>query len=147
MLYREGLRDVVQVMHKDEDARYMWIRLHTGRPRDLYVAICYFPPSNSGYASRDGGPFDMLYEDIMKYASIGEILLMGDFNARTGNRQSVFYMHDDAMFREIDHDEVGLCRAAQDKEMNAYGTHLFTLGNVHELAIFNGLSRWLRSDA
>ena len=48
----------------------------------------------------------------------------------------MFYMHDDAMFREINHDEVGLCRAAQDKEMNAYGTHLLALGSAHELAIF-----------
>lgn len=47
-------------------------------PRDLYVAACYFPLAYSRYAHAGESPYLPLYEDIMRYVSIGEILLVGD---------------------------------------------------------------------
>ena len=44
MLYGEGLRDVVQVMHKDEDARYMQIRLHAGDHETSITQYATFHP-------------------------------------------------------------------------------------------------------
>lgn len=65
ILFREGLRDAIHVVHRDAEARHIWVKVETGRPRDLYVAGCYFPPAYFGFPSRDGSPYAPLYEDIM----------------------------------------------------------------------------------
>ena len=57
-------------------------------PRNLYVATCYFPPTYSRYALEGKSSYLPIYEDIMRYASIGEILLVVDFNAHTQMRQT-----------------------------------------------------------
>ncbi len=52
-----------------------------GIKEDLYIGLVYFSPANSTYSKKlECSPFD-----IEKYNSKGQILLMGDFNARTSN--------------------------------------------------------------
>ena len=50
MLYKKELHDKVHVVHRDVDARYMWIRIKRGDLRELYIEICYFPPAYSRFA-------------------------------------------------------------------------------------------------
>ena len=40
-------------------------------------------------------PYSVLSEDIVHYSTLGEVLLMGDFNARTQNRQCEIYDMED----------------------------------------------------
>ena len=84
----------------------------------------------------------------MRYASMGEILLVGDFYAHTHMRQTSIYDWSDAIYKEINTEDVGLHRFAQDLgDVTEYGTHFLKLGVAHGLIIFNGLSDWLGSDA
>lgn len=148
VLYREEFNDVVHIVQGDVEARYMLIRVHTNRPRDIYMAVCYFPPAHSRYAPQGESPYMPLYEEIMRYASMGDILLVGDFNARTSQRQSAFYDMEEPIYRELALEEMGLRRTSQDTgEVIEYGTHFLALGSAHRLAIYNGLSRWPGSDA
>lgn len=72
-MYREELRPIVQVMRRDEEARYMWLRIHTEETRDLFVAVCYFAPAHSSYACPRGqSPYTVLDEDIMEFARDGD---------------------------------------------------------------------------
>ena len=48
VLYKKELHDRVHLVHKDVDAHYMWIRIKRGDLRELYIAICYFPPATQG---------------------------------------------------------------------------------------------------
>ena len=50
MLYKKELHDRVHVVHKDADACYMWIRIKRGDLRELYIAVCYFPPAYARFA-------------------------------------------------------------------------------------------------
>lgn len=91
-LVRDTLRDRVSVVAADEHARFMWIRarVRVSPPRDIYIAVCYFPPASSPFAihnKADGDPFTDLYTDITKYSTDGEVILMGDFNARNRDLQ------------------------------------------------------------
>jgi hypothetical protein len=52
-LTRGSLEDRVSLVALDEFARYMWTCLSgfTSLLGDIYVAICYFPPISSQFAS------------------------------------------------------------------------------------------------
>ena len=41
-------------MARDPEARYMWVRLQLSEARVLYIAICYFSPRGSRYATLEG---------------------------------------------------------------------------------------------
>ena len=59
----------------------------TGYSEDIYLLATYIPPSNSSFYRARGhsDPFDDLSQTIHKYANLGQILILGDMNARTGN--------------------------------------------------------------
>jgi hypothetical protein len=76
----------------DEHARFLWVRVHQYSTilRDRYIAVCYFPPASSHFARHsesDGDPFLDLYTDISHYSTLGEVIVLGDFNARTRDIQ------------------------------------------------------------
>lgn len=62
------------------------------KPRDVCIAICYFSSAHSRYASQGESPYLQLYEDIMRSASMWDILLVRDFNACTGRERSACYI-------------------------------------------------------
>jgi hypothetical protein len=60
--------------------------------KDIYLCFIYDPPGNSTYThSLEENILDILEEDITKYAVDGDIILMGDINARTGDQETDFY--------------------------------------------------------
>ena len=140
VLFREELQPLLQIVRRDEQARYMWVRLRAETGRFLYIAICYFPPSTSVYASPRGqSPFSILDDDIWEFSRDGDIILLGDFNARTANSQTVFYDTSEEMLKEIDVSEMGLDRHSQDRGHIEYGRYLIEMTTAHGLAILNGL--------
>lgn len=53
-------------------------------------------------------PHTVLDEDIMEFARDGDILLGGDFNARTANRQVTFFDRTDEIYRELEAADLGI---------------------------------------
>ena len=45
ILFRQGLHSRLQIVARDPQARYMWIRRELSRDRTIYIALCYFAPS------------------------------------------------------------------------------------------------------
>ena len=50
--------------------------------KDPLVCGVYIPPCNSKYF--DIELFDQLEQDVVHFSSTGSVILMGDFNSRTG---------------------------------------------------------------
>ena len=126
-----------------ENSIYMWfkVRVETGRP--FYIAICYFSPSTSHYASPKGQSIYMiLYEDIWELSRYGNVILLGDFNAKRGHSQTVFYDTSEETLRELDANDMGLARRSQDEDHTGYGGYLINMGTTHGLAILNGQQRF-----
>ena len=80
----------------------MWIRLELSRDTTIYIALCYFAPTGSRFASTDQessstetSPYACLSKEIMEYSTLGEVFLMGDFNACTRSEQCEAYDHKD----------------------------------------------------
>ena len=83
VLFREELQPLIHIARRDEQARYMWVRLRAKSGRYLYIAIYYFPPSTSAYApARGQSPFSILDDDVWEFSRDGDIIILGDFNAR-----------------------------------------------------------------
>ena len=146
VLYREELQPMVHIVRRDAHARYMWVRLRPETGRYLYIAICYFPPNTSVYAAPRGqSPFAILDEDIWEFSKDGDVMILGDFNARTTHHQSVFYDTSEEMLRELDTTDMGLARVSQDGEHTEYGRFLIEMGSMHGLAILNGMQSFPQS--
>lgn len=126
----------------------MWIRLQASQDRVIHIAVCYFPPSTSQFTQRRS-PYTALYSDIMEFSSQGEILLLGDFNARTGSEQApLLDLTDAILLREIEDLDFDLQRSSQDHgDVTGFGRHLLAMGTAHGLVIYNGLPRWPTSGA
>ena len=138
VLFREELQPLIR---RDDQARYMWVKIKadsTGRP--FYIAICYFPLSISHYTTPKGqSTFMILDEDMWEFSRNGEVILLGDFKAKTGHSQTVFYDTSEEMLREVDTNDLDLARHSQDEECTGYGRYLLDMGTTHGLAILNGL--------
>ena len=64
--------------------RYMWVKVRAKIHKFLYMAICYVAPNTSVYVALKGeSPFSILKEDIWEFSRDGDLILLGDFDART----------------------------------------------------------------
>ena len=71
----------------------VWVKIKgacCGGSRDIFMCSCYLPPRGSSYYTREGTNlnldvhFDMLDHCTAEFKAVGEVLIMGDLNARTG---------------------------------------------------------------
>ena len=63
----------------------IWIRVPGERgKRDMFVGNIYMPPESKSRVSDIQRRFGEIAEDVQKYKKQGEVMLVGDFNARVG---------------------------------------------------------------
>ena len=85
VLIRDHHQNFVSRIHSDSP-NIIWCRLDKqllGLQADIFLAAVYLPPLQS---QRRAGEdvISILEREIHKYSTQGQILLLGDFNARTG---------------------------------------------------------------
>ena len=105
---------------------------------DIYTCGLYIPPCNSQYFNAE--LFDELERDIGFFSSQGSILLMGDFNSRTG-KYSDSICHDGNNIIANDQSEFSLRptqRNSFDNELNNHGKRLLSICKSADLRILNG---------
>ena len=130
VLFRSALTSSISVARRDVHARYLWLRFRRPSTRDLFIAICYFPLETSHFTwtlCEDTGvsPYLDLYSDIVEFFRRGELLLVGDFNARTSTHQtSLLDFHSDpVLLPEMDTEDLGFPRSSANScaPVTAYG--------------------------
>jgi hypothetical protein len=67
--------------------------------KDIFMCFSHIPPENSSYTVKNGDDFDTLINDICKYSSSGDLMLCGNFNARTESPR--IFSH--RVLRDIEH--------------------------------------------
>ena len=124
----------------------MWVRFDGnifGLNRDLYLGIIYIRAKQT--AEKREILFEQLEEDIFKYRSLGNIVLTGDFNGRTGTEPD-FIMNDgptsnnDLPLPEFYENDIPINRNNRDVVFNSYGNCLLEVCKNHGLRILNGRS-------
>ena len=109
----------------------------------------YIPPIDSTYWTRchDVYPYHLLEQDIIHFQDYGEIILMGDFNARTSCKtdfvpDSSLIMDPQEFVRNENNsilDSIGRTnRNNTDTKTNVYGNKLLNICKGLNLRILNG---------
>ena len=83
LIFKSNYDDWILV--EKESPNFLWFKItkeYTKTEKDIYVCGTYIPPQNSIYFYPE--LFEELENDIEKFSAFGSILLMGDFNSRTG---------------------------------------------------------------
>ena len=110
----------------------LWLKLDHeffGVPRDIYLCVAYLFPISTSYAQSIDN-FTDLTSEIDRYASMGNIAVIGDLNARVGGKQETVLTSNDLTKMPIP----GLVknveltkRNSEDKSINSRGRKFLQL--------------------
>jgi len=91
VLVKKKVDRCIQLEKEDSNKQFIWFKI-SENGNVIKIAAYYFAPQVSKFYKRRGldrkDPFAALKNDIAKYSQVGEILLVGDFNARTASEQA-----------------------------------------------------------
>ena len=108
--------------------------------KDLYLGTVYISPNTSQVIDQE--LLDDIESEIVNFTLKGDVILQGDFNARTGSMQEFAVHDDDNQFLEIPEDyeiDTENYRYSQDENTtNSRGRILIDLCTALSLRILNG---------
>ena len=122
------------------NTNFYWILLKKdffNLSNDIYLCTVYYPPSNSAYMSEDS---EIIEKHIFSYQNLGDIILCGDFNARSGTEND-FVSNDLDDFIPIDLNYVADYSRiiySRDSKLDSRGKELLDLCIGNNLCILNG---------
>ena len=108
--------------------------------------MCIYPPATSSFYKSNPtlDPYQELNDKVVKYQSIGDVLITGDFNARTSSLND-FLKNDndeylpvrgDLDFYNADSNDTLRCNS--DKNVNSFGKKILQVCKENSLRILNG---------
>ena len=145
VLVKSGLVKYITRMPSATDD-ILWLKVNTkqlGLSRDIYLCCSYLVPENSSYLKwQDIEPSSMLEMDVIKYAKLGDIVICGDLNSRTSNKEDYILMDDNCQYISLplgySPDKFDIKRRNSDIILNTYGKNLIDLCISSKLCILNG---------
>ena len=141
---------MISIVKDDIHKRFIWIMVK-GSHSPLYIAGCYIPHRESPFYQRHevdpSQPLGDLCLDIAMFSKQGNVLLIGDFNARIGDLQFQYLTQQEYIKDyEIETDPIW-CRCSEDKEVNAHGRALKQLMNRMHKLVVNGTALFPKSNS
>ena len=126
-------------LYETENNDVIWIKMKqktSDHPNDLYIGSVYFSEENG--REKIVEKIKKLGEDIESIRDKGgEIILQGDFNARTATERD--FVENDKFDPEMSPVSYELPpRSSQDKVLNPRGKELLDLCKTHNLCIIHG---------
>jgi exonuclease III len=95
---RKNISPHIQLDKIDPLNQYIWIEISDTNAKKMYITIYYFSPINSTFYKKNNldknCPYNNLEQDIYNLKNEGNILLLGDFNARTATEQATLLSND-----------------------------------------------------
>ena len=86
IITKQNIRKGIQIVDTSTDL-FIWFKLDKlffELNEDIYVCATYFSPDGSAIYSKNGkSPFEHLEEKVTHFGQYGEVILIGDFNARS----------------------------------------------------------------
>ena len=140
ILIKSTLKKGIKFLDKESSEEFVWYKLNKtffNLKHDIFICTVYIPPQNSSRESRlNTDHFENLQNNIYKFASKGNIILCGDFNARIGIVEDFVdnkFLEDDKYITpSLDQ------RYSKDHHVNAYGKSLIDLCIGNGMAVLNG---------
>ena len=124
-----------------QSTNFLWfknLKRFTKTDNDIYVCGAYIPPYNSIYFSPE--LFEELENDIEKFSSLGSILLMKDFNSRTGKYADNVCQDGNSIIvnDQSKSSQYAFQRNSFDDNLNNHGKKLLEICRSADLRILNG---------
>jgi hypothetical protein len=120
----------------------------------MHIPICYSTRNNSTFFKKNNldinCPYNTLEQDIYSLINEGNILLLGDFNARSKTNQATLLINDsnhNSLW--LDGDLLLANRYKikfEDLIENLFGTYLVLLYSSQDPIICNGVMKWTDSN-
>ena len=133
ILVKRNIRAGVKFMPQIS-SEYQWFKLDKdfGLRKNLYVCFIYHSPRNSTFINNfNEDMLETISSGLNKYSSDGDILLCGDFNARTGCHNSDFIINYDGLYVPVPSDYLQDSnikhRLSQDRVIDSRGRELLDL--------------------
>ena len=143
LFIKNNIKKIVKVRYDLSNENFLWCKLcknYFGYTDDVFICVVYIPPEYSTRERRLGmDHFKCLIKDTTAKIKSNNIILMGDFNSRTGNLEDLLIKdkHDecpcDGFFSDIK-----LRRNNQDMTINKYGKKLVEFCAATKSYIANG---------
>ena len=121
----------------------LWLRLDArffGLQKHLFICFAYISPEKSCHIASRDNLWIILQQEVAQFSLEGNVMLTGDFNARTGQLQD-FIINDSDDHLPLPPDYVtDYCdlRTSKDKTCNPYGQELLHICKNAQLRILNG---------
>jgi len=123
----------------------VWIKMACPQnsKKSVFIGFVYLPPQSSTYYTQVGGlSFEehmiSLQKDIMFFQEQGQVVMMGDFNART-SRLNEWDLLDPHERRQGDVHQIGV-RKSRDISVNSMGRKIISMCENTGMHIMNGRS-------
>ena len=144
ILSRRAIKPYVSIL-SNTCKEFQWIKLDKDYfflIKDLYICLVYMPPVNSKYTQGlNLDVFELIEKDIISFKSKGDIMLCGDFNARTWSCLD-FINNDNAdhlpLYKNYCTDHKVEARNNMDTTSDTRGKDLIELCIGNELRILSG---------
>jgi exonuclease III len=148
MYIRQQLAHSVTLWKYSESGTTLWVKLtiQSITSPDLYIGVCYLPPESSNFYLKGCNAdacFQELMMDISDISALGDYVVCGDFNARTGNLSDTFdtqewHNSDVADYLPNECQNKLSTRQNQDQIINLFGHNLINLCQATSTYVLNG---------
>ena len=133
-----GINQIDGIVENDDR---LWLKLHSSfftLRNDVYIICCnYITPATSTSTSARENIWPLLTTEVAKFSRQGDILLTGNFNARTSDLPD--YNQYDSLPLPADYtSDIGQTRCNSDHSVYSYGKVLLNLCISSNLRIVNG---------
>ena len=119
---------------------FLWCRIDCtilNQTKDIFVCGVYIPPEMSPYFDEE--IFEELENDILNFSKKGNIMLLGDFNARTSNLKDFVSKEGNTFINDISETSFEpKPRESFDNSTNQHGKSLIEICKNCNMRILNG---------
>ena len=139
---KKELKKYVKIRYDLSNENFLWCKIlkeYLGYPEDLYLCVVYIPPECSTREKREKKDHFKILKDTISKINGRNIVLMGDFNARTLTFEDTLLKekNDDCLPVEF-YSKVASKRSNQDLTGNKYGQKLTDFCISSGMYIANG---------
>ena len=146
LFYKSELDNGITILKTDKNGMLCIkpSKCFLGFTTDIYMCFVYIPPNNSVYFNKHNVRlFEQLEQIIRCYSGNGKVIVMGDLNARCGERSDFIETNGyEEFLPTLDTDNFSINdiphRFTMDKTINSSGIKLLDVCRSSDLKIVNG---------
>ena len=135
---RETIKDMFSLEKSVNNDDAIWVKLkkeRSGESKDIFIGTCYLNPSKS---QKTDQKISKLSEDVISLQEKGEVIILGDLNARTGKLEDTISPDKSDFKFDISIPTPPSNRNSRDNVTDQRGLDLLELCKSVDLRIING---------